>query len=170
MLDYSDLRDIQRKEMESSAVVSLPDDFYQLISQLLEKKKGDAFSSQSLIAIKEYENLKKIVASIASKREEKIVLLAVGGSRDGLGLTTEEKELLKGLTSIIKNSRENVKNIWETKEESNDVSQRVKILKNVDKYRGLDNTIYGPFEQGEEQDLPKPEADWLLKSGMAELL
>ena len=53
MLNYSDLRDIQKREMESSEVVNLPDDFYALISEVLLKKKDEALSKKSLIAIKE---------------------------------------------------------------------------------------------------------------------
>lgn len=169
MLDYSGLRDIQRKEMESSAVVPLPADFYQLMSQLLVKKKDEAVLSKSLAAIKEYENMRKIIASIAAKREEKIVLMAVRGESGGDSLTSEEKELLKGLSSIIKKSRETVKSVWET-EKSEDNSKKVKILKDVEQYRGLDNAVYGPFKEGEEQTLPRSEAEWLLKSGMAEIL
>jgi len=169
MFDYSGLRDIQRKEMESSAIVSLPEDFYQMISQLLSKKKEEAMASKSLVAIKEYENIKKVVASIAAKREEKIVLMAVRGEGEGAGLTNEERELLKGLSSIIKKSREGVKSVWET-EPAQDNSRRVKILKDVEKYRGLDNAIYGPFKEGEEKSLPRSEAEWLLKAGMAEIL
>jgi DNA replication initiation complex subunit (GINS family) len=167
-MDYSALRDIQRSEMQSSAIVKLSDDFYQMISQLLQKKHDEALSAKSLIAIREHENIKKIVRSIAAKREEKIVLMAVRGETNGEGLTAEEKELLKGLTSIIMKSRETVKSVWESDPPAPVASQKVKMLKNVEKYRGLDNTIYGPFKDGDETLLPKPEAEWLRKSGMAE--
>ncbi|MBU0531912.1 hypothetical protein KKB44_00285 [Candidatus Micrarchaeota archaeon] len=168
MFDYSALRDIQKKEMESSAIVNLSDDFYQIISELLSKKKKDALSSQSLLAIKEYENIKKIVLSISAKREEKIALMAVRGEGDLSGLTTEEKQMLKDLTSIIIKSRESVKNVWSAI--SSISERRIKILKNVAQYRGLNDSLYGPFEEGEEKTLPLAEAEWLLKAGMAEML
>jgi DNA replication initiation complex subunit (GINS family) len=167
-MDYSALRDIQRSEMQSSAIVKLPEDFYQLISRVLQEKQDEAISIKSLVAIREHENIKKIVRSIAAKREEKIVLMAIRGEIGGEGLTAEEKELLKGLTSIIMKSRETVKSVWESETPAPVGSQKVKLLKNVEKYRGLDNTIYGPFKEGEETLLPKPEAEWLRKSGMAE--
>jgi DNA replication initiation complex subunit (GINS family) len=158
--------------MESSAIVSLPEDFYQKVSELLSKKKDDAFSSQSLLAIKEYENIKKIVMSIAAKREEKIVLMSVRGEGGAEGLTAEEKEMLKGLSSIIMESREKVKNVWSREETpSGDSSgRRIRILKDVAQYRGIDDSLYGPFKEGEEQLLPQKEAEWLLKAGMAEAL
>ncbi|MBD3210791.1 hypothetical protein GF318_05400 [Candidatus Micrarchaeota archaeon] len=172
MLNYSVLRDIQKKEMESSAIVSLPDDFYQKVSELLSKKKEEAFSSKSILAIREYENIKKIVMSISAKREEKIVLMAVREEGASGGLTSEEKEMLKALSSIILDSREKVKNIWSSEKPApaESSSTRVRILKDVARYRGVDDTLYGPFKQGEEQSLPQQEAEWLLKSGMAESL
>ena len=171
MLNYSDLRDIQKREMESSAVVNLPDDFYKVISELLSQKQEQAKSSQSLLVIKEYENMKKIMMSVAMKREEKIVLMALRGEEEGNGLTSEEKEMLKELSSIIKRSRNNVKNVWNKEQpESEPQRQRIKLLKDVDQYRGSDDSVYGPFKQGDEKVLPIPEAQWLKKAGMAELL
>ena len=169
-MNYSDLRDIQRRETESSAIVHLPDDFYKVMSQMLTKKAADAMASKSLLAIKEYENIKKIMISIQVKREEKIVLMAVRGEQEGLGLTAEEREMLKELSSIINRYRDSVKNVWSTENAVPDDSRRIKILKGVSQYRGLDNSVYGPFKPGEEKMLPFAEADWLLKAGMAEIL
>lgn len=170
MLNYSDLRDIQRRELESSAIVHLPDDFYPSISQMLSRKGSDALASKSLLAIKEYENIKKIIISIQVKREEKIVLMAVRGEQEGAGLTAEEREMLKELFSIITRYREIVKNVWSTEDAVPSSSRRIKLLKDVSQYRGLDNSVYGPFRQGEETMLPPAEAEWLLKAGMAQIL
>lgn len=170
MLNYSDLRDIQRKEMESSAVVALSDDFYQSMSMLLAEKKSAAQSSKSLLAIKEYENIKKILLSVQAKREEKIVLMAVRGESAGPGLTSEEREMLKELSSIVNKSRTVIKGVWESEEAAPPDARRIRLLQDVAQYKGLDNSVYGPFRKGEEQMLPNVEAEWLLKSRMAELL
>jgi DNA replication initiation complex subunit (GINS family) len=170
MFSYSDLRDIQKKEVESSAIVKLPEDFYSIISDLLAKKSSEAVASKSLLAIKEYENIKKIVMAISAKREEKIVLMAVRGEREGAGLTAEEKEMLKELSAIIKKSRGVVQSVWSSEEPAPGDALRVRITKDVSQYRGLDNSVYGPFRQGEEKLLPNAEAEWLLKAGMAETL
>jgi DNA replication initiation complex subunit (GINS family) len=169
MFSYSDLRDIQKREMESSALVALADDFYSLISHLLAKKGGEALASKSLLAIKEYENIKKIVIAIQAKREEKIVLMAVRGEREGAGLTVEERQMLKDLTQTVSKYREIVKSVWVSENVSQD-AKRIKIMKEVSQYRGLDNALYGPFRSGDETMVPNAEADWLLKAGMAELL
>jgi DNA replication initiation complex subunit (GINS family) len=170
MLSYSDLRDMQRREMESSAIVPLPDDFYQVISHLLAKKGGDAMASKSLLAIKEYENIKKIIIAIQAKREEKIVLMAVRGEREGVGLTAEERQMLKDLSATVSRYREVVKSAWGSETPVPQDSRRIKMVKEVSQYRGLDNSLYGPFKEGEETMLPNAEAEWLLKAGMAEML
>lgn len=170
MLNYTELRDIQRREMESSAIVGLPDDFYRLVSEFLSKKNGEAMESKSLLSIKECENIKKIVMAIQAKREEKIVLMAVRGEREGSGLTAEEKQMLKELSSIIRKARETLKNAWDSGEAAPDDKARIKLLKEVSQYRGLDNALYGPFKEGDEQTLPRAEAEWLLKAKMAEIV
>jgi DNA replication initiation complex subunit (GINS family) len=170
MVNYSDLRDIQKREMESSAIVGLPDDFYDSVSALLSAKKRDALSSSSMLAIKEYENIKKILLSIQAKREEKIVLMAVRGENAGAGLTPPEREMLRELVGTVARSRDAIRAVWSNDEAQPGSSRRLRLLADVTQYKGLDNAVYGPFRKGEECTLPPPEAEWLLKSRMAELL
>ncbi len=167
MVSYTDLRDVQRKEMEFSGAVVLSDNFYETVSELLSRKNIDAFSSKSLLAIKEYENIKKIVMSIQSKREEKIVLMAVRGELSGAGLTIAEREMLKELSSILDKYRTSIKHAWDN-DSADASSRRIKLLADVAQYKGLDNNLYGPFKRGDETILPLSEVDWLLKSKMAE--
>lgn len=169
MVNYSDLRDIQKKEMESSAIVSLPADFYESVAQLLSAKKRDAMASQSMLAIKEYENIKKILLSIQAKREEKIVLMAVRGEGGSAGLTGQERQLLSELGATVSRSRDAITKAWGN-EDAAGGGRRIRLLQDVSQYKGLDNSVYGPFRKGDECMLPPPEAEWLLKARMAELL
>lgn len=168
MLNYSELRDIQKREMESSGIVKLSDDFYQAVALLLSTKKQEAMSSKSLMAIKEYENIKKILISIQSKREEKIVLMAVRGETNDTGLTSEEKGMLRDIRASVDKSHESIKGVWENDDLAPANSRRIRILQDVAQYKGLDNLVYGPYKKGDEQVLPMTEAEWLLKSRMAE--
>ncbi|MFH2106376.1 MAG: hypothetical protein ABII22_03885 [Candidatus Micrarchaeota archaeon] len=163
-IDYSSLRDIQRKESESAAIVSVDDGFYGEVSEVLSAKTAEAFRSNSLLAIRECENLKRIVLGIFSKREEKIILMALRNENNSEGLTKEEKEMLKNLVDIINKRRSHVNDLLFLSK------RRVRILKDVEQYTGTDNNTYGPFKTGEECSLPKVEADWLLKSKLADLI
>ncbi|MDD5339891.1 MAG: hypothetical protein PHV13_01435 [Candidatus ainarchaeum sp.] len=169
MVNYSELRDIQKRETESSALVGLPGDFYESVSQLLSTKKRDAMASKSMLAIKEYENIKKILLAIQAKREEKIVLMAVRGEGGATSLTSQEQEMLKELGAIVAKSRDAITKVWGN-DEAQPSSRRLRLLQDVTPYKGIDNVVYGPFHKGDECLLPPPEAEWLLKSRMAELL
>jgi len=170
MLNYSSLREFQRREMESSGLVEVPEGFYTEVADLLKQRKKEAMKSQSLLIIKEYENIKRIVQSLQAKREEKIVLMALRGEGSSAGLAFEEREMLKGLSQIIKKSRSVVKSVWDSESSGQELSRRVRILKDISAYKGLDDNTYGPFKQSEEVSLPETEAEWLLKSKMAEIL
>jgi hypothetical protein len=85
------------------------------------------------------------------------------------GLTKEEQIMLKDLASIIEKSHSEVALVWGLEKHNTPAKKilRVKMLHNVEQYRGQDDLLYGPFRTGEEQILPVGEANWLLKSGMA---
>lgn len=47
-------------------------------------------------------------------------------------------------------------------------SSRVRFLKDISAYKGLDGSMCGPFKVGEVVELPREEAAWMLKEGMGE--
>ncbi len=166
-INYSALREIQKKEMDSTKIVVLEKDFYSEASKFLESRKAEAFGSGSSLPIREYENIKKIIHSIKERREEKIVLMAIRGEETHKGLTPEESELLKELSGSVRKFREKVTGSFPEKPVKKNI-RKVKLLKDVDPYKGLDNNVYGPYKSGEEIELPPTEAEWLLKAKLAE--
>jgi hypothetical protein len=166
MLTYAVLRDIQRREMESSALVELDADFFSKVGELLAEKKNEARQGKSMLPVREYENIKKIVRDIQIKREEKMVLMAIRGDKSGKGLTPDELELLEELISTVEKGRSKLVGIW-SDEGDDPVRVKVLMVRDVEKYKGLDNKTYGPFKEGEEHLLPEAEAKWLSKEGMA---
>lgn len=172
MLNYSKLREMQRSEMASSELCPVEGDFYSRLKGFLEGKREEAVGSQDLLVIKEYENLRKISRAIVNKRNEKLVLLALRGKRETSGMTSEEADFLSRLSSAIEENDAQLAFLFE---EGNgrgkrDNIKRVRLLKNISPYKGLDEKIYGPFKEGDEAELPPDEAQWLLKEKMAELL
>ncbi len=172
LLSYSFLREIQKKESDSAKLTALGENFYVEAANFLKKKREEAFSTGSILAIREYENIKKIISTIKEKREEKLVLIALRSEGIPTGLTPEEIELLEGLSHCVGKFRTRISAVLPSEENTlpraRGRTSRVKMLKDVEPYKGLDNNIYGPFKNGEEVELPKEEAEWLLKAGMAE--
>lgn len=167
MLNYSKLRDIQKKETDSAQIVKLDPAFWREAADFIADKKKEAMEGQSILAIKEYENIRRIIAAIQMRREEKIVLMAVRGEKDMPGLTKEEGALLRDLSVRVHKCRDDISDIWNGKK-MDETTKKVRILKDIEPYTGLDDNTYGPFSSGDEPFLPQAEADWLVKSNMAE--
>lgn len=111
-LTYSALREIQKKEMESSEIVRVEQDFYEQVSALLKERKQAAMSDESMSALREYENIRKIAAGIQAKREEKIVLMALRGDKIHDGLTEKEHELLENILERLEGTRTGITTEW----------------------------------------------------------
>ena len=46
--------------------------------------------------------------------------------------------------------------------------KKIRFVKHVTAYIGLDGvTEFGPYEEGQEEVLPKEEAEWLVENGYA---
>lgn len=170
MLAYSDIREIQKKEMDSAAIVVLEKEFYVKLRELLAKKKKEALESSSLLSMKEYENIKRIALSVHAKREEKLVLMALRGENSVPGLSEEEEILLVQVREVVKKARASFKEALGEDEGYAPRINKIRILNDVEQYVGLDKSLYGPFKKDEEHALPKEEAEWLLKSKMAEMI
>jgi DNA replication initiation complex subunit (GINS family) len=172
MLNYSRLREMQRSEMASSELCTVEEGFYMELKDFLEKKHTEAIGSSNLLVIKEYENLRKISKAIVGKRTEKVVLLALRGRKEAVGLTREETHFLSKISGIIEENDAEMAVLFEEGSENGkkDNIKRVKFIKDIDPYKGLDEKVYGPFRTGEIAQLPLDEAQWLLKEKIAELL
>ncbi|VVB97923.1 Uncharacterised protein [uncultured archaeon] len=170
-LTYSVLREIQKKEMESLEPVKLEKDFYIQLRQFMDGKKASALRGQSFTEMRELENIKKVAKSIIAKRKEKLLMLAGISREDIEGLTDEEQEFLSRVRKTASESFGAIDSIFaEQRDEPAIHRTKVKIVKTIEAYKGFDNNIYGPFKEGEEILLPEEEAEWLLKSKMAEHL
>ncbi len=168
MLTYSSLREIQKKEMESLEPVKVEKDFYAQLGHLVESKKAAALKNQSFAEMRELENVKKVAESIIAKRKEKLLMLSAIAEQEIDGLADEEKGFLSRIREVSKDSFSTVLSVFEEPEKERDRRTRVKIVKTIEAYKGFDNNIYGPYKEGEEILLPEEEAEWLLKSKMAE--
>lgn len=169
-IDYGVLRDIQRQELSSPRLSKLDEDFYSQIKDFLSSKKDDAFSSNSILKIREYENLQKIVVSIKEKREEKIFLMALRGDKVNGSLTPEEKDLFDELVEVLGKFRGDVDGSIQDPGEMRKEELKVKVIKDIEAYKGLDGNVYGPFKKEELVSLPKAEVDWLVKAKIAEMV
>jgi len=163
MLTYSELREIEKKELEGGSLIEVSKDFYLQVSNLLNEKR-EAAKNGSVMAIREYSNIKKVVSIIQSKREEKLLLMVLRTEKSAIGSTTEEQDVFLKIQQIIKTYRESLF----LERDKKLTIQKILIRENVESYKGGDGRIYGPFKRGDIISIPNIEQEWLLKENMAE--
>ncbi|MEM2909019.1 MAG: hypothetical protein QW590_03885 [Candidatus Bilamarchaeaceae archaeon] len=174
--DYAALREMQRQELSSPRLAALDENFYTQIALFLSEKKNEALSSNSMLKVREYENLQRIIASIKEKREEKILLMALRGEKINGSATPEELTLFNNLVNALKEFREKItgtikvisSDATHEKNEQKD-GLMVRIIKDIEAYKGLDGNVYGPFKADTVISLPRAEVEWLVKAKMAEI-
>ncbi len=174
-LTYDELRRLQRKEMASAALVSLPEGFYSEATELLEKHESALKGGFSIQLAREYENTLKIIRDIYSRREGKILLRAMRAARTGEevdGLASEEKALLSSVVTLLEKNRERFEHRISPKKAleapvQQDSQKKLAFLMDLPEFVGLDGSVYGPFKCGAETLLEMEEAQRLVRRGAA---
>lgn len=170
-LNYEELRKIQARERASPMLQALPEGFYKEMKKLVEKKDEGLKKNFSLTEAKEYESILKVAEEIHERRKQKIIMRAMKvGATDETALAEEEKEIFSKIRKSVEEDAENFGKMIHGKggridEES---IKRIKILKNLPKFVGVDLKTYGPFKEGDSIELPDKEAQLLVRRGIAE--
>lgn len=197
-MDIKALRELHRKERTSPSLQDVGKDFYREAEALLEElytrcedaKHGDIAKLSAMIA--ELENVKNTIRDIYELRERKILSDAMysvksGGAIEAENLTPEEEELLRSVSTALRESRGKLlaKILAEKtvrvprKEEQSQLVQKeerqeaaaritVRMLKDLPPIVGVDGRIYGGFKSEDVVSLPEPNARAFINQGAAE--
>jgi len=184
-MDLSELQETDKKEKEGSGLSSVPHDFYTRLRMLIGSKR-DSMNKDNILSIREYENILMLSKRVLSRRISKISYFA-SRNLDLENMTDEERQLYasisssaKALTDLVDRGLEDYKAEApkeakkETKEQPKAEAgiikeKKIRIVKFVDAYKGLDGSEYGPFSIGTvASDLPETEMDWLVEEKYAE--
>lgn len=192
-LTFSDLRKIQKKEKRQEKLTELDNSFLLRVSQYLDRKKG-ADDREYRNAKRVFD---KIIGSRQDKivKNAKISVKSDVKSSN-LNLLPREQEFFREvkqkfksysdeIDNIIEGDSETVENIepddqikktekkheksgGETEESTEEGYNMVKIVSKVPEFMGTDLESYGPFEEGEEAEIPEENAEILVNRGSAE--
>ncbi|MCC7552210.1 DNA replication complex GINS family protein [Candidatus Micrarchaeota archaeon] len=169
-ITYTYLRKLQNEEKETMILTELSEEFYEKVEIFVKQKKEEIEKEHSIIKIREFENTIKLLRTIFQIRQQKILLRTIQSSGDDKdGMTKEEIELFDDVKKLMKNHTQIFETSLENKKEEQKVLKKVKIVKNVPAYTGIDGSIYGPFAPEQEKELPESEVKFLIKAEMARL-
>ena len=186
-MDIKLLRELNRKEKTSPYLQKIEKNFYDELAALMREvyiKREDCSEEELPKFLAELENLRNIIIELYEAREKKIVSNALYYVRTGEkieleNLSKEEEKFLKKIVDIIKSHRENIldktlKGKIEDEKESKEEKKTeiptitVRILKDLPPIVGIDGKIYGEFKVEDIVTLPKPNAEVLIKQGVAQ--
>lgn len=183
-LDFSELRKIQKSEARQDELSELGEKFLLRVSDFLDRKEGTDD--------REYRNSKRVFDKIISLREDKIVKnakLAVKSEvkASQLNLLPREQELFRTLKDVFQEHRGDIDGevngdieydeedfeddgLEEAggEESPEDGYEKLEITAHVSEFMGTDLETYGPFEEGDEVEVPEENAEILVNRGNAE--
>lgn len=189
-LTFSELRKIQKSESRQDNLTELDDNFILKVADYLKRKKDMSGGER------EYKNAKRVFDKIISLRQEKIVKNAQIAVKSGLNtnqidMLPEEQELFRESKDIFKShedkinrkldemdpeaqieqlEEETVEEVEEDEDEEEENYVTVMITSDVPEFMGTDLESYGPFDDGEQVELPEENAEILVNRGSAERL
>ena len=192
MITYEGIYDILRKEKIYPELQKIPEGFIQDVTTYLhekaailesQKQKDSIFAEREIDkTARQLENIKKMLKELYEKRENKIVKLALIGSRSGSlntsSMIKEEKEMYGNVVESLNFYRANIlKKVLnkeppsikeqEQKKEGEDLKS-VRFINPVPQFVGANKKKYGPFEEKNTADLPSDVAELLIKNKRAE--
>lgn len=165
MLTDETIRKIFEEEKNSQGLTKLPDDFFEQISEYLDKKSKlirDESDQWSL------DSIKRRLRSIFERRERKILNSSHGFIDSGVGPENLTPEEAKFFESIVECIRSFGKEREQGFEKNHEPLVLLTILQDVPRFVGMNLRNYGPFRKGDVATVPEPNANLMIEKGMAE--
>lgn len=191
-ISYETLYESLRNEKQKDEIIPLPKNFSYLITEYIEEKKNiikspDINENEREKTRVQLKNIKRIIKELFDRREKKIIILAMNLSRnddilyDKNSFLDKELDYLKSLKELLTRYRQDfilkVSSGENKKAEKKTISdnvepdkKKVKFLSYLPKFVSPEGIIYGPFEPGDESELPEQIIKVLLKKNKAELV
>jgi len=165
MLTDETIRRIFDEEKNAQGLTRLPEDFFGQVRTYLENKSKMAKIEPDRWAL---DSVKRRLRTIFQARERKILNSAPSFIDSGVppeNMTPEEGKFFEKVIERIKEFHREREEKFEEEEEN---LVLVTILEDVPKFVGINMKNYGPFRKGDLTTVPEPNADLLIKKGLAE--
>ncbi len=171
---YDELRRIQNEEKVSNKLCSVDKDLYARTFDYINNLKNDLAKKWDAQKIREFQNCEKVIQEIERRRVEKILLYAYNEVYNGFdpaqNLSEEEEMLSKRIRECIVQFRERIANadsFGKGAEKREEGIIKIKLLKDVPKFKSVSGEEYGPFSAGSICKIPKMEGEIMIKRNVA---
>ncbi|MBI4895334.1 MAG: DNA replication complex GINS family protein [Candidatus Aenigmarchaeota archaeon] len=164
MLTFESIREIERSERDSKKLQKIPENFFDLVIDYMDKK--DRIREKTSLELLEIENAKNTVKRLLDLREKKVMELALACSRTGTvpeNLTIVEKDLFQRTIDILRKFRDSVSD--EMKKKPSEIVYKVK--KSIPDFIGPDMKVYN-LRENDIVSLPRELVELLIKENVLE--
>jgi len=165
--NYNDVQGIYRNEKNAPALQHVGENFYQELHEFLSQLEGEH---------REY--MDKLVDEIIDRRRNKVLMQAMRtADSPPLNATPGEVKLYGEVVRVLEKYKGDLGQVQveetpepEKEEPVEHEGDRVKIriIRPIPAIMGVDSKQYGPFEEGQEVEIPRETADILLGKEIAE--
>jgi DNA replication initiation complex subunit (GINS family) len=166
---FEALRKVQLQEKHESQLAELEEDFFEKYRSLIELQRERLRKDFSLEAATSFENLRRLLAEVTRKREQKLFLKALrdfhAGEVSGEGLAREERELYNSLVRLLSEYEARAMQ-QSSASAAKEVDKRVRFSSDVPAFVGASGAKIGPFAAGQVAPLPATDAKLLLEQGV----
>lgn len=193
-LTFSDLRKIQKKEKRQESLSNLDNNFLLKASQYLDRKDGVDNREyrnarrvlDKIIGLRQDKIVKNAKISVKSDVKSSKLNLLPREQKFFRDIKERFNTYADSIDEVVEKSADSVQ-MPETDTENKDIEledtakpeeqdngsleegyEKVKIVSNVPEFMGTDLESYGPFEEGDQTELPEENADILVNRGSAE--
>ncbi len=167
-------------EKNSSQLTELEANFFDDLKEFMgsEREKFlQGLKTGSMAKARDYHNLEQVLKETIAIREKKILNRALIASRTNeasySGLLETEKQLFKGLLSILKAHKAEMNILFGEDNKKTKAKEKalkalsLQILSDVPSFIGADLKEYGPFVKDQAVELPRKTADLLVERKLA---
>lgn len=183
MITYSELYEVLRKEKYNEQLQLLPKNFFKEISEYFQDKKkmteknDDLFSDAIIKTKKQFENAIAVLREIITRRQKKIISLALIAAKSGISkrdaenMSESEQRLFELIVKDIEVEEKKIDGIISGQYGGKDLkNQLVRFKQDTSEFLDMNENKLGPFKTGDIANIPKEIANILLNSGNAEVL
>ena len=166
-LNYNDVQGIYRNEKNAPALQHVGENFYRELQEFLSQLEEEH---------REY--MGKLVDEIMERRRNKVLMQAMRtADSPPLNATPEEVKLYGEVVRVLEGynggrgqvqAEESVEPEKEEPVEHEGGMAKIRIIKPIPAIMGVDSKQYGPFEEGQEVEIPRETAEILLGKEIAE--
>ena len=195
-MSFETLFEVLMREKNREELQRIDQDFFDEALRFINAEQ-DLVHPSNHVGFQRVRNLRNMLSELYSRREQKVVRLALmtargsGGQVDRAAMLDHEKELFTEMSQALEQTRnrrlqgkprpprpkpvevedEEDEPLEEKKPEKSTISQKVTVVftKGVGKFMGEELEPYGPFEEGDSAKLPRSIAEILVQKGEAKI-